>query len=314
MKDAEIVEPARHLLGIDYAVRGELDEEAHEMERSGTTVRRLAIGDPAKAEDYQMLFQLVTVLMDALKDPKSLQYGESKGIYEIRQLIADGTDLPGILGKSLTPDDISIGYGSTELIAMAHQGVLNPGESIMLSDPCYPLYPALTTLFHGEVIFYGLDAKNNWQLNVSELEAKVKDDTKGIVVINPNNPTGRNHAKEKLQEVRHFADEHHLLTLADEVYSFLNYDGKEHVPLASLEGKWPVLTFGSLSKNYRAPGLRMGWVSLTDPENRAELYWKQLKKLADLRLCPSVPLQHAIRPAFEDEAVLAQTVNGEIQS
>jgi alanine-synthesizing transaminase len=313
MPDWDQIEPAPHILEIDYAVRGKLNEIANSMKREGRKITHLNIGDPAKTDDYDVPYELIGVLVKKLVDGECLHYDDERGVAELRRLIAEKRpDIKGLRGNPLNENDIYIGSGSTELITFSNEALLGMGDNLMIQDPGYPLYPAILSKIHAKPNYYPLDEKLGWAINISELEKRVNERTKGIVIINPNNPTGRNYAREELQEVRRFADRHRLMIFADEVYSHLNYDDKDHVPLATLDGEWPVITFGSLSKNYRAPGLRVGWMIRTDPSGRAEKYWETaISKLAGIRLCSPPLLQYAIMPALTNKKLNEKTTNGD---
>ncbi|MFC1732029.1 aminotransferase class I/II-fold pyridoxal phosphate-dependent enzyme [candidate division KSB1 bacterium] len=309
------IEPARHIKPINYAVRSELDDvadqidEEYKRKNSKKRVRRLQIGDPGKYE-HRTPILLKKNILDTLEKEDCLSYGHSMGVPEIRDVIANNSKhIFGVSNQPVTRYDVGIGNGSTELIDFCIAALLNPGEGLLLPDPGYPVYDALVMKYHGIPQFYSLREDDNWALDISELEKKVTKKTKGIVVINPGNPTGRNYRKRNLQKVRKFADEHGLIIFADEVYSYLNYDGKNHRPIATLKGEYPVITFGSLSKNYLSPGLRVGWMVRTDPNNLTQEYWDEaITKLASMRLCSAPLLQHALRPAFEDRITRQHTL------
>lgn len=315
MEDLRPIEPAQHILEIDYAVRGPLEEIALELEASGKEVIHLNIGDPARFGMHKAPMQLTSILLEKLEEGRCFQYGSSAGNPEIRRTIAEKTrHIKGVNGGDVTENDVYIGNGSSELITFCIKALLNLGEGILIPDPGYPLYSAVIREARGESQFYSLDEGDSWRLTEKSLEKAVRGNTKAIVVINPNNPTGRNYIREELQMVRRFADRHRLLILADEVYSHLNYNGNGHIPLAMLDGDYPVITFCSLSKNYLAPGFRVGWMVRTDPHGLTQKgdgkgYWDTaISKLASVRLCPSTLMQYAIIPAITDDSTLKHTL------
>lgn len=303
------IKPARHIKNLEYAVRGYLDKITEEIEAKGGKVTKLHIGDPA-IYGHETPIQLREILLETLRNEKCLHYGPSMGVPKIRDIIAKNTThIFGLNGQPVTREDVAITHGSTEGISVCIDALLNPRDGLLLPDPGYPVYDALVKKAHGVPQYYPLREENGWTLDISELEKKVTKKTKGIVIINPGNPTGNNNTKKNLQEIRKFADRHGLIIFADEVYSFLNYDGKKHYPLASLKGEYPVITFGSLSKNYLSPGLRVGWMIRTDPNGLAKEYWEEtVRKLLSIRLCTAPLLQYALKPAFEDHRTKQHTL------
>lgn len=310
MEDFRPIEPAQHILEIEYAVRGPLEDIAIELEASGRQVIHLNIGDPARFSTHKVPRELIQILTEKLETGECSPYGDSMGNPLIRKVIAENIrrDIKGVNGNPVSKDDIFIGSGSSELISFCIEVILNPGDGMLIPDPGYPLYEALIRKVHGKPQFYSLDEAKQWSISMESLEEKVDNKTKAIVVINPNNPTGRNYKKEQLQMIRGFADRHGLMMLSDEVYSHLNYDSKRHVHLATLKGDYPVITFFSLSKNYLAPGFRVGWMVRTDPNNLTEKYWKEMRKPASIRLCSSTLMQYAIIPALTNRNTLKHTL------
>lgn len=294
------IESAKHIEEISYAVRGPLDRITEQIEAEGEKVVKLHIGDPA-THGHETPIQLREIILETLKNEKCLHYGHSMGVPELREIIAkNSSHIMGFNGMPVSRDDVGIGEGSTGPVDFCIGALLNPGDEILIPDPGYPMYEAIIRKYHGVPKHYSLIEEKNWGLDISELEKKVTKRTRAIVVINPGNPTGRNYDEKTLQDIRRFADKHGLMIFADEVYSFLNYDGKKHCPLATLEGEYPVITFGSLSKNYLSPGLRVGWMIRADPNGLTQDYWAEVSKLASIRLCSAPLLQYALKPAFED--------------
>jgi len=304
------IEPAAHIMSIDYAVRGELDKIAKRLSAEGKRTLNLNIGDPKKLGKHPTPPELIDIIVEKLESGDCLGYGDEMGEPELRQIIAENTrkDILGLNNKPITKEDVYIGNGSTELVTFCIEGLLNIGEGILLPDPGYPLYESVIKKVHGEPQFYSLN-RGNWGIDFSNLERKISENTRAIVIINPGNPTGKNYKKKNLQNLRKFADKHKLVIFADEVYSYLGFYGGYHTSIAKLEGDYPVITFGSLSKNYLSPGLRVGWMIRTDPNGLTKKYWEAaINKLAGIRLSSSPLLQYALKPAFTERKAKAHIV------
>jgi alanine-synthesizing transaminase len=228
--------------------------------------------------------------------PNSAGYSDSKGIFAARKAVMHETQKQGILGVTL--DDIYLGNGASELIVMATNGLLDDGDELLLPSPDYPLWTAAASLSGGTPVHYRCDEVNGWMPNLDDIRAKVTPRTKGIVVINPNNPTGALYADELLKGIVAIAREHGLVIFADEVYDKVLYDGVKHTPLASLSQDVVTLTFNSLSKSYRSCGYRAGWMVISGDKKRARDYIEGLNMLSNMRLCANVPGQWAIQTAL----------------
>jgi alanine-synthesizing transaminase len=228
--------------------------------------------------------------------PNSAGYSDSKGIFAARKAVMHETQKQGILGVTL--DDIYLGNGASELIVMATNGLLDDGDELLLPSPDYPLWTAAASLSGGTPVHYRCDEGNGWMPDLDDIRAKVTPRTKGIVVINPNNPTGALYADELLQGIVAIAREHGLVIFADEVYDKVLYDGVKHTPLASLSQDVVTLTFNSLSKSYRSCGYRAGWMVISGDKKRARDYIEGLNMLSNMRLCANVPGQWAIQTAL----------------
>jgi len=206
------------------------------------------------------------------------------------------TQKQGIAGVTL--DDIYLGNGASELIAMAANALLNDGDELLLPAPDYPLWTAVASLSGGKPVHYLCDEENGWMPSLADIRAKITPRTKGIVVINPNNPTGALYSDELLKGIVAIAREHGLVILADEVYDKVLYDGVRHTALASLSKDVLTLTFNSLSKSYRSCGYRAGWLVVSGDKKMAQDYIEGLNMLSNMRLCPNVPGQWAIQTAL----------------
>jgi alanine-synthesizing transaminase len=228
--------------------------------------------------------------------PNSAGYSDSKGIFAARKAVMHETQKQGILGVKL--DDIYLGNGASELIVMATNGLLDDGDELLLPSPDYPLWTAAASLSGGTPVHYRCDEANGWMPDLDDIRAKVTPRTKGIVVINPNNPTGALYADELLLGIVAIAREHGLVIFADEVYDKVLYDGVKHTPLASLSQDVLTLTFNSLSKSYRSCGYRAGWMVISGDKRVARDYIEGLNMLSNMRLCANVPGQWAIQTAL----------------
>jgi alanine-synthesizing transaminase len=206
------------------------------------------------------------------------------------------TQKQGITGVTL--DDIYLGNGASELITMATNALLDNGDELLLPMPDYPLWTAATSLSGGKPVHYLCDEENGWMPNLDDIRAKITPRTKGIVVINPNNPTGVMYSDELLKQIILIAREHGLVIMADEVYDKVLYDGVKHIALASLSTDVLTLTFNSLSKSYRSCGYRAGWMVVTGDKTVAKDYIEGLNMLSNMKLCSNVPGQWAIQTAL----------------
>jgi alanine-synthesizing transaminase len=263
------------------------------MEEDGHKIIKLNIGNLAvfgfdAPEEIQQ---------DMIRNlPNSAGYSDSKGIFAARKAVMHETQKQGILGVTL--DDIYLGNGASELIVMATNGLLDDGDELLLPSPDYPLWTAAASLSGGTPVHYRCEESNGWMPDLDDIRAKVTPRTKGIVVINPNNPTGALYSDALLQGIVAIAREHGLVIFADEVYDKVLYDGVKHTPLASLSQDVLTLTFNSLSKSYRSCGYRAGWMVISGDKKVARDYIEGLNMLSNMRLCANVPGQWAIQTAL----------------
>lgn len=287
------VQKSTKLANVLYDIRGPIMDAARQMEEEGHKIIRLNIGNLAvfgfdAPEEIQQ---------DMIRNlPNSAGYSDSKGIFGARKAVMHYTQQQGI--KGVTLDDIYLGNGASELIAMATNALLNDGDELLLPAPDYPLWTAATTLSGGTPVHYMCDEANGWLPDLEDLERKITPATKGIVVINPNNPTGALYSDELLKEIVAIARKHGLVILADEVYDKVLYDGVKHTAIGSLSEDVLTLTFNSLSKSYRSCGYRAGWVVVSGDKRQAADYIEGLNMLTNMRLCANVPGQWAIQTAL----------------
>ena len=281
------------LANVCYDIRGPIMDAAKQMEDDGHKIIKLNIGNLAvfgfdAPEEVQQ---------DMIRNlPNSAGYSDSKGIFAARKAVMHETQKQGI--KGVTLDDIYLGNGASELIVMATNALLDNGDELLLPSPDYPLWTAAASLSGGTPVHYLCDEANGWMPNLDDIRAKITPRTKGIVVINPNNPTGALYSDALLKGIVAIAREHGLVIFADEVYDKVLYDGARHTPLASLSTDVLTLTFNSLSKAYRSCGYRAGWMVVSGDKKPAKDYIEGLNMLSNMRLCSNVPGQWAIQTAL----------------
>lgn len=290
-------EKSDKLHGVCYDVRGPVLDEAKEMERRGETVLHLNIGNPAPF-GFRAPQIVLDSMEEALADPMSQGYSDSKGLLEAREEILQYHMEKGLPGLSL--DHIYIGNGVSEMISLSLQALLNNGDEILIPAPDYPLWTAAAKLAGGNPVHYICDESSGWYPDIEDMEKKITDKTKGIVVINPNNPTGALYPKEILEKIVELARKHELMIFADEIYDRLVLDGKTHTSIASLAPDLFVVTFNGLSKSHRIAGFRSGWMVLSGDLSKAKGYIEGVNMLSSMRLCANVPAQHVIAPALRN--------------
>ena len=292
MSQRPILKSAK-LANVLYDVRGPIVDAAKQMEDEGQKIIKLNIGNLAPfgfdaPEEIQQ---------DMIRNlPNSAGYSDSKGIFAARKAVMHYTQQQGVAGVTL--EDIYLGNGASELIVMAANALLDNGDELLVPSPDYPLWTAATSLSGGTPVHYRCDEADGWQPDLADMRAKITPRTKGIVVINPNNPTGVLYSDELLKGIVDLAREFGLVLLADEVYDKVLYDGVKHTAMASLSTDVLTLTFNSLSKAYRSCGYRAGWMVLSGPKSIAKDFIEGLNMLANLKLGSNVPGQWAIQTAL----------------
>jgi alanine-synthesizing transaminase len=287
------IQKSAKLANVLYDIRGPIMDAARQMEDEGQKIIKLNLGNLAvfgfdAPEEIQQ---------DMIRNlPNSAGYSDSKGIFGARKAVMHETQKQGIVGVTL--DDVYLGNGASELITMATNALLDNGDELLLPMPDYPLWTAATSLSGGKPVHYMCDEANGWMPNLDDIRAKITPRTKGIVVINPNNPTGVMYSDDLLKQIVLIAREHGLVIMADEVYDKVLYDGIKHTALASLSTDVLTLTFNSLSKSYRSCGYRAGWMVVTGDKSVAKDYIEGLNMLSNMKLCSNVPGQWAIQTAL----------------
>ena len=287
------IQKSNKLAEVCYEIRGPVPEKARQMEEEGHKITKLNIGnlavfgfDPPDEIVQDMKIQL----------PNAAGYTDSKGMFAPRKAVMHYTQEKNIAGVSI--DDIYLGNGASELIVMAMNALLNNGDEVLVPAPDYPLWTAAVSLSGGRPVHYICDEQQDWYPDIDDMRRKITPQTKAIVVINPNNPTGALYPDEVLLQIIALAREFGLIIYADEIYDKVLYDGVTHTSIAALCEDLLVVTFNGLSKNYRACGYRAGWMVLSGEKRHAKDYIEGLNMLASMRLCANAPGQFAIQTAL----------------
>jgi alanine-synthesizing transaminase len=288
-----VIRKSNKLTNVCYDIRGPVLQEAKRLEEEGHKILKLNIGNPAPWG----LDAPEEIVQDVIRNlPASQGYCDSKGLFAARKAIMQESQRCKIANVGV--EDIYIGNGVSELIVMAMQGLLNDTDEMLIPAPDYPLWTAAVSLAGGTPVHYVCDEQADWAPDIEDMRSKITERTKGIVVINPNNPTGAVYPEAVLKQIVELAREHNLILFADEIYDKILYDEAKHVSLASLTEDVLCLTFNGLSKTYRAAGFRAGWVIVSGPKHKARDYIEGLDMLSNMRLCANVPAQHAIQTAL----------------
>ncbi|MGL4860824.1 MAG: pyridoxal phosphate-dependent aminotransferase [Enterobacteriaceae bacterium] len=288
-----LIEKSKKLDNVCYDIRGPVMKEAKRLEEEGHKVLKLNIGNPAPF-GFEAPEE---ILVDVLRNLHTAQgYCDSKGLYSARKAIMQHYQARDL--NDVTIEDIYIGNGVSELIVQSMQALLNNGDEMLIPAPDYPLWTAAVALSGGKAVHYLCDEEADWFPSLDDIRSKISPRTKGIVIINPNNPTGAVYSKELLQEIVEIARQHQLIIFADEIYDKILYDDAEHHSIASMAPDLLTVTFNGLSKTYRVAGFRQGWMVLNGPKKAAKSYIEGLEMLASMRLCANVPMQHAIQTAL----------------
>lgn len=287
------IQKSHKLDNVCYEIRGPVMRESKRMEEEGHRIIKLNIGNPAPF-GFEAPEE---ILQDVIRNlPSASGYCDSKGLFPARKAVMHETQNKGIVG--VTVEDIYIGNGVSELIVMAMQGLLNNGDEMLIPAPDYPLWTAAVSLAGGTPVHYRCDEQANWYPDLHDIAKRITPKTRGIVVINPNNPTGACYPRDILEGIVELARKHHLIVFADEIYDKILYDDAKHISLASLADDVTFVTFNGLSKSYRAAGFRSGWLVISGDKKRAKGYIEGLDMLASMRLCANVPAQNAIQTAL----------------
>jgi alanine-synthesizing transaminase len=278
---------------VCYDIRGPVLEQAKQLEEEGHQILKLNIGNPAafgfNAPDE--------ILHDVIHNLSAAQgYCDSKGLFSARKAIMQECQRLNV--RDIGIDDIYLGNGVSELISLAMQALLNNGDEVLVPAPDYPLWTAAVSLSGGTAVHYVCDEQADWFPDILDIESKINSNTRALVIINPNNPTGAVYSKEILLQLIELCRKHELILFADEIYSKIVYDDAVHTPIASLCDDIFIVSFNGLSKSYRLAGFRSGWMILSGPKENASSYIEGLEILSNMRLCANVPAQFAVQTAL----------------
>ena len=289
----DYIKKSLKLENVCYDIRGPVLEEATRLEEEGYNIYKLNIGNTAPF-GFNAPDEIIHDVMYNLKNAQG--YCDSRGIFPARKAVMQYYQKKGIMDVEI--DDIYIGNGVSELIMIAMQGLLDDGDEVLIPTPDYPLWTAAVNLSGGKAVHYICDEQSKWYPDLDDIRSKITPKTKGIVLINPNNPTGANYPVEILEEVIEIAAENDLIIYSDEIYEKITYNGAEHTSVATMTEDVLVVTFSGLSKAYRVPGFRAGWMLLSGQKYHADSYIEGLNMLASMRLCSNVPSQYAIQTSL----------------
>jgi alanine-synthesizing transaminase len=282
-----------HLDQVRYEIRGPLARRALELEKAGHEIIKLNIGNPG-AFGFRMPEAMRAAMVENLHqaDP----YTHQKGIFQAREAVVMQQQNRGVM--NVTADEVFIGNGVSELILLAMRALLNDGDEVLVPSPDYPLWTASVVLNGGKAVHYPCPPDKKFLPDIGELEKRITPRTRAMVIITPNNPTGAVYPKALLIQMVELAERYNLVVFSDEIYDQITFDQVEHIPLATLVSKTLCVTFGGLSKVYRACGLRVGWMSFAGEKGHAKDYFLAIDLMASLRLCANVPGQYAVQTAL----------------
>jgi len=295
-----MVSQASRLQDVRYDIRGPVLRRMRQLEADGHQILKLNLGNPAPfgltAPDA-----VLSSVVHSIGDAQG--YSDARGIHPARLAVAEWYQGKGVAGVG--PDDVFLGNGVSELIVMALQGLLDPGDEVLIPSPDYPLWTGAVGLCGGRAVHYRCDEQDGWAPDLGHVAEQISRRTRALVIINPNNPTGAVYSAPILHGLLDLARRHGLLVLTDEIYDQILYEDAVHECAAALAPDLLVLTLGGLSKTYRLAGFRSGWLVVSGPRHEAAEYLEGLELLANMRLCPNVPAQYAIPPALSGQHSVA---------
>ena len=287
------IKKSRKLDDVCYDIRGQVLREARRLEEEGHKILKLNIGNPA-AFGFDAPDEIVQDMIHNV--PVSQGYSDSRGLYSGRKAVMQYCQQKDI--KDVEIEDIYLGNGASELIVMSMQALLNNGDEVLIPAPDYPLWTAAVSLSGGNPVHYLCDEQSDWYPDLEDMEKKITKNTRGIVIINPNNPTGALYPQQVLEAIIELARKNNLIIFSDEIYDKIIYDDEKHLSTASLADDVLFLTYNGLSKAYRVAGFRAGWMVISGAKAGATDYIEGIELLASMRLCSNVPGQHAIQTAL----------------
>lgn len=294
---------SKKLENVEYAIRGKIMTETKKMENDGLKILKLNIGNPVTFG-----FKASKKIIEYMKNNIELSegYSESTGLENARKAILDYYERKDV--KDIDINNIFTGNGVSELILMSMQALLNPNDEVLIPMPDYPLWTASVKLSGGKAVHYVCNEEDEWNPDIEDIKRKITPNTKGIVIINPNNPTGALYSKQILEQIIEIARYNKLIIFADEIYDRLVYDNLEHISIASLSKDIPIVTFSGLSKTYMVPGFRIGWMCISGNTSLIQDYITGLNLLASMRLCANVPGQSIISKAIRENNITDELV------
>ncbi|HSY27964.1 MAG TPA: pyridoxal phosphate-dependent aminotransferase [Burkholderiaceae bacterium] len=287
------IQKSKKLADVCYDIRGPVLEKAKQMEDEGHKIIKLNIGNLG-VFGFDAPDEIVQDMIHNMQSASA--YTDSKGLFAPRKAVMHYTQQKNVTG--VTIDDIYLGNGASELIVMSMNALLNTGDEVLVPAPDYPLWTAAVSLSGGKPVHYICDEQAGWMPDIDDIKGKINANTRAIVVINPNNPTGALYSVEVLKQIVEVARQHQLIVFADEIYDKVLYDGVTHTSLASLAEDVLFITFNGLSKNYRSCGYRAGWMVVSGEKKHAKDYIEGLNMLTSMRLCANAPGQYAIQTAL----------------
>ncbi len=287
------IKKSHKLDSVCYDIRGPVHREARRLEEEGHKILKLNIGNPAPF-GFDAPEEIVQDMIHNV--PESQGYSDSRGLFSGRKAVMQYCQQKGIANVDI--DDIYLGNGASELIVMSMQALINNGDEVLIPTPDYPLWTAAVSLSGGNPVHYMCDESSDWYPDIDDIKSKITSNTRGIVIINPNNPTGAVYPKEVLESIVELAREYDLIVFSDEIYDKIIYDDAVHFSTASLADDVLCITYNGLSKAYRVAGFRAGWMVISGDKAHATDYIEGIELLASMRLCSNVPGQHAIQTAL----------------
>ena len=288
----EILKSSR-LDSLRYDIRGPVYEKSLQLQREGYKITSLNIGNPA-AFGFETPDEIIHDIIMNIRNAQG--YADSRGLFSARKAVMQYYQSQGV--QNIEIDDVFIGNGVSELIALVMTALINTSDEILIPSPDYPLWTTSVSLAGGTAVHYVCDEASDWNPDLKDIESKITKKTRGIVLINPNNPTGAVYDKEIVEGIVCLAEKHKLLVFADEIYDKILYDGAKHHSTAGMSEETLIITMGGMSKNYRAAGFRGGWMILTGAKHKAKSYIEGLSFMASMRLCSNVITQYGIQTAL----------------